>query len=219
MDPKFWHERWEKGQIGFHMDQPHPNLVQFFSGREAGKVLVPLCGKSPDLLWLRQQGHTVVGVELSALACEAFFRENNLTFETRQAGSFQVFEGGGITLWCGDFFAAPAEIWTDTRYVYDRAALIALPTELRKKYAHHLRTNWSGGYAGKRTLLLITLSCDPDQTLGPPFSVPEAEVHQHYASYFEIELLLKEQDADLSGQPPRFEHTAVFENTYLLRSR
>ena len=34
-------------------------------------VLVPLCGKSLDLVWLAEQGHAVIGVELA----EAFVKE------------------------------------------------------------------------------------------------------------------------------------------------
>ena len=44
---------------------------------------MPLCGKSLDLLWLRDQGHLVIGVELSATAFEDFCLENGIPARRR----------------------------------------------------------------------------------------------------------------------------------------
>ena len=50
--------------------------------RPAGStVLVPLCGKSRDLLWLAQHDFRVTGIEISPIAVEGFFRENGLEAE------------------------------------------------------------------------------------------------------------------------------------------
>jgi thiopurine S-methyltransferase len=212
MEPHFWHERWTKGEIGFHMDSPHENLMQFFSGLPPGKVMVPLCGKTPDLLWLRSQGHEVVGVELSPIACESFFKENKLSVQTKNSPHHQVYQGDGITLLQGDFFQVPPEVWKSCNYLYDRAALIALPPEMRKRYAQYILEHWVDG----KTMLLITLSTEPNQTLGPPFSVPESEVRELYGKHFRIDLLLREKNEQMSGSAPRFENTLVFENTFRL---
>jgi thiopurine S-methyltransferase len=212
MDPQFWHDRWSQGQIGFHMSEPHPNLVRFFDDISPGKIMVPLCGKSTDLCWLRSQGHEVVGVELSAIACEAFFNENRIPFQVSQQGAFRVFSGDGITLWCGDFFNLPEQVWKGRNYLYDRAALIALPPELRKKYTQSILKNWKDG----KVMLLITLSFEPHLPSGPPFAVPEEEVKNHYSQALQIEQLLKEKVEDMSGSPPRFEGVVVYEHTYRL---
>ena len=81
MQNEFWHQKWESNQIGFNQEQPNELLIQYFAtlNLKAGdRVLAPLCGKSIDMLWLASQGVDVIGVELSSIACEAFFSENNI---------------------------------------------------------------------------------------------------------------------------------------------
>ena len=76
MKPKFWLERWQKNQIGFHQAEHNKLLLEFWPllGLSPGaSVFVPLCGKSLDMRWLEAQGHQVVGVELAQLAVEAYF--------------------------------------------------------------------------------------------------------------------------------------------------
>jgi len=65
-DPQFWHNKWQSGEIGFHLEDVNPALVKHWPSLDIDKdceVLVPLCGKTLDMVWLRQQGHTVLGVE------------------------------------------------------------------------------------------------------------------------------------------------------------
>ena len=112
MDAAFWQERWQRGEIGFHKASINPLLQQWWprlslSGTES--VLVPLCGKSLDLLWLRQAGHPVIGVELARSALEAFDAEHQLALEWTQEGDFAVARGAGFELLCGDYFALQAE--------------------------------------------------------------------------------------------------------------
>ena len=61
-----WIERWQIGRTGWHEPQGNASLKRYWdlTGR---RVLVPLCGKSADLLWLESQGNSVTGVELSEL--------------------------------------------------------------------------------------------------------------------------------------------------------
>jgi hypothetical protein len=73
IDAKFWLERWEQKEIGFHKKEVHPGLLfaQNQLNLMSGQIcLVPLCGKSLDLLWFARQGLKVVGVELSSIACK-----------------------------------------------------------------------------------------------------------------------------------------------------
>ena len=107
MQASFWIEKWKKSEIGFHKSDIDTNLMQFWSclGLKPGQqVFVPLCGKSLDMLWLAGQGHKVIGVELSALACEAFFAENNLTPQRFREGAFEVWSADEIRILQGDFF-------------------------------------------------------------------------------------------------------------------
>jgi thiopurine S-methyltransferase len=180
MEPEFWHQRWESNQIGFHEGQVNAYLARHYADLEltpGQTVFVPLCGKSVDLRWLADQGAYVLGVELSPIAVQSFFAEQGLTPRTRHEGTFTVWESGPIRLFCGDYFAlAPANL-AGVHAVYDRAALIALPPERRADYVAHLNRL----VPGARRTLLVTLEYPQEQMKGPPFSVPEREVHTLFA--------------------------------------
>src|SRR5580658_463442 len=128
MEPEFWHERWRTGQIGFHQSAVDRNLRRHWPMLNLGRgrrVFVPLCGKSLDMLWLRDQGHCVVGVELSATAVEAFLMENGIPARRRVQSGFDIFEAPNIQLFRGDFFALTQALLGDAGAVYDRAGLIS----------------------------------------------------------------------------------------------
>ena len=190
MDNRYWLERWEKGQIGFHQDEIEPALIKHFSQLKHTKVFVPFCGKSKDLIWLASQGHQVMGVELSELACRAFFDENNLTYQMSKKGAFTVFSAQKLDLFCGDFFDLSGGDMNGLGAVYDRAALIALPSDIRTRYAEHMRKLISE----KQSLqfLQICLERTPPDDLGPPYSVSEKELNRLYGESFKINLVSRE---------------------------
>jgi thiopurine S-methyltransferase len=216
MDSQYWKDKWKAGDIGFHRENPHPRLVECFSKLQPRRVMVPLCGKSKDLVWLRAQGHAVVGIELSSLACESFFEENAIAFTKHAFGERTVYRGDRIEIWCMDFFKAPAAAWEGCTAVYDRAALIALPPEIRRKYAQHLTEAWKRDAAGESFILLIVGEYKSPQMIGPPFPVTEEEVNAYYGAGFDIQLLHSERDSALSGRPPKFTQIEVTERTYFL---
>ena len=208
MTENYWLERWRDGRTGFHLADVNPRLVEHSAVlSEATRVLVPLCGKSVDLEWLVTNGYEVVGVELVELAAQAFFAERGLAPTRREQGSFVVYEHGNLAIWVGDFFATTGEQLGMFDAVYDRAAMIALPAELRKRYASHLQTLLTA----KAKLLLVTLHFDVPG--GPPFSVPPEEVSEAFAGA-EVRLLAS---LDSSADPPSavdrgasFEHENVY---------
>src|SRR3546814_15292397 len=111
MDTEFWLQRWRDGQTGFHQTRVMPLLQKYWpalSVPQAGRVLVPLAGKSLDMAWLAGQGHRVLGVELSALAVEQFFAENNLHPATTDSPMGRHNVAGNIEVICGDIFALDA---------------------------------------------------------------------------------------------------------------
>ncbi len=163
--PAFWHERWSTQQIGFHRDSPNPLLLDHWHF-PPGRVLVPLCGASLDLGWLAAQGNEVVGVELSPLACEKFFRDAGI----EPASEGNTLSAGGITLVHGDFFQYRPAQGFDA--FYDRAAMIALPAELRPAYVAHVKSLLRRPYRG----LVVSMAYDQARRDGPPFSVPGHEV-------------------------------------------
>jgi thiopurine S-methyltransferase len=144
-----------------------------------------LCGKSLDLLWLRTQGHAVIGVELSRIAVEAFFMENGILARRRSLADFEVYEADGLTLYCGDFFKLTPALLGNVSAVYDRASLISWTIELRAPYAAHM-----AALAGPATqTLLITVEYPPLQMSGPPFPVFGADLESLYAEQHEMRLL------------------------------
>lgn len=165
--PDFWIDRWATGQIGFHEGVPNAFLTRFWSS--AGTVLVPLCGKSADLAWLAERGCVVTGVELSPLACAAFFAERNLVPTVTPGVPFTRYEHGAITILQGDIF----DLRGAFDAVWDRAALIALPPEVRPRYAAHAQSLAPRG-------LLVSFTYDQSKRDGPPFSVPDDEVRSLY---------------------------------------
>ncbi len=200
MQPEFWHERWSSNQIGFHEGKPNDDLVAFWSTLELpphARVLVPLCGKSHDLGWLRSQGHEVVGVELSEIACEAFFEEQGLKPTVAPAGAYTAWSVPGLTILQGDFFDLPTDEPFDA--VWDRAATVALPDDLRERYAKKLAELVRPG--GR--MLLSVFDYPQTQRAGPPFSVPPVMVEALYAEHFTIQALQKvdaiQPDLDLYG--------------------
>ncbi|MEH6564884.1 MAG: thiopurine S-methyltransferase [Halopseudomonas sp.] len=191
MDAEFWHTRWQRGETGFHKAGINPLLSRWWPrlALTAGAtVLVPLCGKSLDMLWLRSQGHQVIGAELARAALEAFISEHQLALTWQQLGSFAVATGDGFELHCGDFFDLAGAQLGGVTAVYDRAALIALPPAMRGAYVQHMRSVLPPGWK----MLLVTLDYPQAQRPGPPFSVPDAEVKALFRGCL-IELL-DEQD-------------------------
>tara|TARA_R110000764_G_scaffold148809_1_gene236594 strand:- start:170 stop:835 length:666 start_codon:yes stop_codon:yes gene_type:complete len=180
MDAAFWQARWERGETGFHKAAVNPLLSRWWPRLKVpadAQVWVPLCGKSLDMLWLRQQGHRVQGVELARSALQAFISEHQLASAWQQQGEFEVAAGEGFDLLCGDFFALTPDMLKNVSAVYDRAALIALPEPMRAEYVAHTRRLLPSGWK----MLLVTLDYPQAQRPGPPFSVPDAEVKRLYA--------------------------------------
>ena len=177
MDHDFWHERWRQGSIGFHEGRPNTFLARHGRELAPGRVLVPLAGKSVDMVHLAAQGHEVVGIELSELAVEAFFADHGLTPERATVGPYASYSANGITLLCGDFFlAAPEHLGGPLAGLYDRAAVIALPPELRRRYAQHVRGLMPAGARG----LVVTFDYAQELMDGPPFAVSATELRTLY---------------------------------------
>lgn len=200
MNQEFWKKAWEDRNIGFHNDEFHPKLVQFFPHLELKKgdrVLVPLCGKSRDLLWLKNKGFKVFGVELSQIAVEEFFSETHIEFNKEKYKSYLKYTSldEELTIYCGDFFQIEKSDVGDLDAIYDRASLIALNPELRKKY-YEVAKNL---LAANKQILLITLEYDQSLISGPPFCVEFKEVYDHIGEFFDF-ATLDEEETETKGR-------------------
>jgi thiopurine S-methyltransferase len=218
MEPCFWLERWQQGQIGFHRPTVNPNLVDHVAAlpsSRGARVLVPLCGKTIDMVWLAQRGLCVVGVELSPLAVEAFFAEQQwVPTVTREAG-FVRHSAHDVEIWLGDFFMLDTELIGALDGFYDRAAMVALPPDLRAAYAKHLATLMSPDARG----LVISFEYPEGQMEGPPFSVSEGEVHALYEPAFRVTHLGTHDALDETPHLRERGVTVLHEHMYSIEAR
>ena len=206
MDPDFWRERWAKNEIAFHEGKPNARLVAHLSAlklQPGARIFVPLCGKTRDIGWLLAQGFSVVGAELSDLAVTDLFADLGVTPERTDAGALVHFSAPQLDIFEGDVFALTRELLGDVDAIYDRAALVALPPEMRARYSAHLRA-----LTNEAPHLLITYAYDETLMSGPPFCVPEDEVRRHYEGAYDVSILNRAPvEGGLRGKTPATETT------------
>lgn len=205
MEPEFWRARWREGRTGFHQDQVTPLLQAHWDAvgvPAGGRVFVPLAGKSLDMAWLAARGHPVLGVELSPIAVEAFFDAQGLRPAVRETASGTHYAAGGIELVCGDVFDMDDALLASCQGVFDRAALIALPEDLRARYVHGPYARLPGGCRG----LVVTLEYPPAEKQGPPFTVPGDEVRSLFEKDWTIDVL---ERRDILAEQPGFRDEGV----------
>jgi thiopurine S-methyltransferase len=200
VDKEFWHDRWARGEIGFHQSEYNPHLLTHFErlGLNPGAhVFVPLCGKSLDMVWLLRQGCRVTGVEFSRLAVESFFAETGRGFSTETVRDAVRYRSGDLDIWCGDFFALDPAVIHSLHAVYDRAALVALPESMRQRYAERLLAL----APANAPILLLGIDYRQEQMNGPPFAVSIEEVRELFGQARRVELLFSE---DRLAHEPRY---------------
>jgi len=200
MEPEFWHRKWHENEIGFHMSEVNPMLVAHFAqlGLQPGqRIFLPLCGKTRDIAWLLDQGYAVVGAELSSVAIDQLFNELKVTPQVMEYEEMLHYQAPNLDVFVGDVFYLSEGMLGPVDAVYDRAALVALPENLRTRYASHIST--ISGYAPQ---LLITFDYDQTQLQGPPFCVNEAEVRQLYSARSLLRLVSEAVPGGLKGVCP-----------------
>jgi Thiopurine S-methyltransferase (TPMT). len=194
VDNDLWLAMWKNSQTDFHQVLVNPQLQEHWHELDIpakGRVLVPLCGKSNDLIWLAAEGFQVIGIELSAIAVKAFFVENNLKPKKTRVGNFTVWRHGQISIYCGDIFLLKSSNLGLIDAVYDRAALTALPEEIRKLYVAKLMSFMP---LLKPMLLLTTEDPDPLRSQDSPAMIDQ-EVADLYSPYFDIDVRYGDQYA------------------------
>ena len=193
-----WLERWEVGRIGWHESRGNRGLKKNWTA--SGKnVLVPLCGKAYDLLWLAELDNRVTGVELSPVAAKGFFDDHGLAWRLDESGPLPVYVGRDVSvrIVCGDYFAFD-ENGFDAHY--DRGALVALPRDQRARYARHTLLR----LVPEALQCVITVEYDASRADGPPFVVSAAELTGEWPS-----LELRDEYDDSESMPPKFREAGI----------
>lgn len=210
MDASFWHQRWERNEIAFHQSKAHPLLVEYFrelSLEKGNRIFVPLCGKTLDISWLLSNGYRVAGAELSKIAIEQLFMELGVQPAISGVGEIDQWSAKHIDIFVGDIFALSRKLLGPVDAVYDRAALVAFPEEMRKPYTEHLTE-----ITDKAPQLLICYDYDQRLMEGPPFSVTNEEVKRYYTVNYNVTLIAS---TDVSGGLKG--KCAAKENVWLLK--
>ncbi len=186
MESGFWIKRWKENQIGFHQEEINPFLKKYAGelNIKGKSIFVPLCGKTFDILWLAKNSHKVVGVELVESAVKQFFKELGVEPKVEVVKGLNKYSYDNIEIFAGDFFRLSREILGVVDVVYDRAALIALPEEMRARYSERMVE-----LTQKAPQLILTYTYDVTQMQGPPFSIGEKELKDEYQKDYEIQLL------------------------------
>jgi thiopurine S-methyltransferase len=189
-----WLNRWEEGRIGWHEPGGNAPLRAHWPALpEGSRVLVPLCGKSVDLLWLADRGLEVTGIELSAVAIESFFAEQQLKVD-REPGVLDRYTATErpISILRGDFFEFAGEVFDA---VFDRGALVAIPRDLRPEYAMHVDTL----LRPQAFRFIVTLEYEQSRVAGPPFAVWPEELLGYWPGLERVEA----RD-EIDHCPPKF---------------
>lgn len=183
------------------MPEANPLLVKHLATlnlKQGARIFLPLCGKTLDIAWLLAQGYKVTGAELSEIAVEALFAQLQLKPAIQQIGEIKLYSAANIDIFVGDIFKLTPAMLGKVDTVYDRAALVALPDDMRKQYCTHLLA-----LTQTAPQLLICFAYDQAIHAGPPFSICANEVKQHYQANYDLTLLASVEMPDgLKGQHP-----------------
>lgn len=208
MDASFWHRKWAANEIGFHESMVNPLLLKYREAltlAQGSRIFLPLCGKSLDIHWLLSQGYRVAGAELSEIAIEQLFAELNLTPDISTVGELSHYSAKNLDIFVGDIFDLTGEVLGQVDAIYDRAALVALPQETRLRYSAHLTA-----ISGLAQQLLICFEYDQSLQDGPPFSISDEEVRQHYGKLYALTLLARiDVPGGLKGKCPARENVWI----------
>ncbi|MGD1898714.1 MAG: thiopurine S-methyltransferase [Phormidesmis sp.] len=212
MDTSYWLQKWKDNNIAFHKSEAHPLLVKHFKALSispGSRVFLPLCGKTLDIGWLLSEGYRVAGAELSELAIEQLFTELGTTPKISNAGDVKHYGAENIDIFVGNLFELSSTVLGPIDAIYDRAALVALPEATRNRYTAHLKS-----LTNKAPQLLICFEYDQALMAGPPFSISDEEVAQHYSDSYKPSLIEQvEMPGGLKGT------CAAKENVWRLQKR
>jgi len=201
MQNEIWLNRWKEKNIGFHEDEVNSLLIKHFKTMNlswGNTIFIPLCGKTLDISWFLALGHKVVGVELSEIAVKELFEELHILPKITKINNMIRYSSLDIDIFVGDVFDLDTEMTGKIDIIYDRAALVALPKDIRIQYTQHLRK-----LSNNAPQLLF--SCEYDQNImkPTPYSIEQNEIEEHYLDHYKIELLESQEiEGGLKGKYP-----------------
>ncbi|XP_012875771.1 PREDICTED: thiopurine S-methyltransferase-like [Dipodomys ordii] len=187
---------WLTGDTAFHQEKGNQLLKKyletFLNGQSGPKIFFLLCGKAIEMRCFADQGHSVVGVEISELGIQEFFKEQNLSYSEEQLIEIPgatVFKSssGNISPHCCSIFYLPRANTGNFDRIWYRGALVAINPDDRKRYTDIILPLSRKGFH----YLLAVLSYDPTKHAGPQFYVTGAEIRGLFGTKCNISCLEK----------------------------
>lgn len=216
MDKAYWLNRWETGNTRFNEPVPHRYLVKYFDELNLSpgdSIFVPLCGKSVDMVWMMRHKHPIIGVEISPIAINDFLAENEIQALKSQEDGFCVYRHNLGMLYQGDLFTFNPACLNEIKAVYDRGCFVALPPmSIRLQYIDWLKSTLQTG----TRILFISIEHNNPSIAEPPFSVSDKELRQYFNKEFSVNLLRKEEAAEIKPHWQERGIKCLWESVYLI---
>ncbi|MBC7429440.1 MAG: hypothetical protein H7336_12555 [Bacteriovorax sp.] len=168
----FWNQVWQDGTIRFHQNVFNSQMVSKFRDVDLnGKtVLIPLAGKTRDILFFLEKGAQVTAVEFVEQAIIEFFENNEIQY-TKIGNLYQC---ENLKFYAMDFFAFTTEKKFDV--LFDRASQVVFAPAERPYYYQHMST-----LIDTHTMLLLgAIEHTGPADFGPPHKISQAEVKNAY---------------------------------------
>ena len=198
----YWNNRWKDGDIPWHCSVPNPYILKYFDlltngSTEHKSILIPLCGKSKDMLSFYEKGLSVIGVELSQKAVKEFFTDHNLSYTVKKFPSYDEYcnDDGRIKIFCCEFFdfnvsCCGGELFD---YLWDFRAIVAIHPELHQKYINHIHSLLKPSGKG----LLECFEYEFLDPVRPPVSISKEKLTHAMKGLFEVTEITRCEEKDL----------------------
>jgi len=160
------------------------NCFRSLGMTEKSTILVPLCGKTHDLIYFSELGYNVFGVEISSIAIKQFFIENNLNYKIEKVDLNAIYSatnnGVNIQIYCGNIFDLIPSNFSPCDTFYDVAGLYALPKESRKQYVCMVKSLLIPSAKG----VLTSVSHNLPERNSAPYSINNDEINYLFGESF-----------------------------------
>jgi thiopurine S-methyltransferase len=186
MEKNYWIDRWNSNDISFNQAEPHRYIKKYkglLAQDKSDTVLFPLCGCSVDMSFILNEGYFVKGIEISDIAIEKFFSENNIKFDLIK----DRYVGENIEIIKKDIFDTKRSDVGHFDFIYDRGCFVALESSrLRNKYIRWIHDNT---VIGCKVLMDLFDFDQVSKVEYPPFPINNTGIDEAFGEAFDIEVL------------------------------
>lgn len=200
----------------------YPELVR---GKRP-RILLPLCSKSVDLLWLWRRGHEVVGIEdigksvidfakTSGLQLTADDDNNNIQMIKNYVTAENMLKALQTN------FTSTNNPFSDHSFdtIWDRSGFASIPPHYRMFYAEAMKQllTWDNF-----RYLLLVYEYDEEAVEGPPYSVTEDQIRELFSDIANVSKIHeKGMDFDSRFRANKFSQSGIDirEVIYLLQNK